>query len=129
LGLISMSPVGNSITPTISGPEVDGAKMQIGDTPDPNKQFDLPDGIGLNIIPSPQVQLTIGLPKNIDLSFRYVPTLDLDDVGKVDLFGVGAKVEVLPIIFGKKEKLLPFDLAVAVGYTQLTWNIPLEVGS
>lgn len=126
LGLTSMSAVGSSITPTVSGPEVDGAKMQVNRN---GQQFNLPDGVGLNIIPSPQVQLTVGLPKNIDVSFRFVPTIDLDDVGKVNLFGVGAKVELLPIILGKKEKLLPFDLAVAFGYTQLTWNIPLEVGT
>ncbi|MDQ8003143.1 MAG: hypothetical protein REI64_00010 [Pedobacter sp.] len=131
LGLTSMSPVAgsNPISPTIAGPKTDGTKMQVGNTVDPSKQFNLPDGVGLNIIPSPQVQLTVGLPKNIDVSFRFVPTIDLDDVGKVNLFGVGAKVELLPIILGKKEKLLPFDLAVAFGYTQLTWNIPLEVGT
>lgn len=126
LGLTSMTPVGSSITPTLSGPETDGARMRINKN---SQEFNLPDGINVGYVPSPQVQLTVGLPKNIDVSFRYVPTIDLDDFGKVDLFGVGAKVEVLPIILGKKEKLLPFDLAVALGYTQLKWSIPLEVGS
>lgn len=132
LGLISMSPVNpsNTITPTLSGPKNAGVRMIIDHN---DQEFDLPDGLGSGIgadyIPSPQVQLTVGLPKNIDISLRYVPTIDLDDFGKVDLFGVGAKVEVLPIILGKKEKLLPFDLAVALGYTQLKWSIPLEVGN
>lgn len=126
LGLTSMTPVGSSITPTLSGPETDGARMRINKN---NQEFNLPEGINVGYVPSPQVQLTVGLPKNIDISLRYVPTIDLDDFGKVDLFGVGAKVEVLPIILGKKEKLLPFDLAVALGYTQLKWSIPLEVGS
>ena len=127
IGLTSMAPVAGSNvnTPTFSGPKTDGTRMQVGN--DASKQFNLPQGIGLGVVPSPQVQLTVGLPKDIDLSVRFVPTIDLDDVGKVDLFGLGAKVEVLPLIFGKTEKLLPFDLAVAVGYTQLKWEIPLDV--
>lgn len=127
IGLTSMAPVAGSNvnTPTFSGPETDGTRMQIGN--DPTKQFNLPQGLGIGVVPSPQVQLTVGLPKNIDLSVRFVPTIDFDDVGKVNLFGLGAKVELLPIILGKTEKLLPFDLAVAVGYTQLKWDIPLDV--
>lgn len=125
LGLTSMSPVGSGITPTLAGPKSDGARMRINNS---TSQFNLPEGVGVGVVPSPQIQLTVGLPKNIDISVRYVPTIDLDDFGKVDLFGVGAKVEVLPLIFGKKERLLPFDLAVAFGYTQFKWNIPLEVG-
>ncbi|WP_461486145.1 DUF6588 family protein, partial [Pedobacter sp.] len=130
LGLTSMAPVAGttSITPTISGPETSGAQMKLNSPTQSQTPFNLPEGIGVGVVPSPQLQLTVGLPKNIDLSVRYVPTIDMDDFGKVDLFGLGAKVELLPIIFGKKEKLLPFDLAVAVGYTQLKWNIPLEVG-
>lgn len=130
LGLTSMAPVAGSNvnTPTLSGPKQDGTRMQIGNNNDPNKQFNLPKGIGVGLVPAPQVQLTVGLPKNIDVSVRYTPTIDLSDFGKVDLFGVGAKVEVLPLLLGKTGKMLPFDLAVAFGYTQLKWNIPLEVG-
>ncbi|RWU09826.1 DUF6588 family protein [Pedobacter chitinilyticus] len=128
LGLTSMAPVAGSNvnTPTIAGPEQDGTRMQVGNNP--SKQFNLPEGIGVGLVPAPQVQLTVGLPKNIDVSVRYTPTIDLSDFGKVDLFGVGAKVEVLPLVLGKTGKMLPFDLAVAFGYTQLKWNIPLEVG-
>jgi hypothetical protein len=130
LGLTSMSPIpgSNVNSPTFSGPKEDGTLMRLN--ADPTAQpFRLPQGVNLGTVPSPQVQLTVGLPKNVDLSVRFVPTLDLDDIGKVNLFGVGAKFEVLPIILGKKEKLLPFDLAVAVGYTQLKWDIPVEVGN
>ncbi len=128
LGLTSMAPVAGSNvnTPTLSGPKQDGTRMQVGNST--SKQFNLPKGIGVGLVPAPQVQLTVGLPKNIDVSVRYSPTIDLSDFGKVDLFGVGAKVEVLPLVLGKTGKMLPFDLAVAFGYTQLKWNIPLEVG-
>lgn len=127
LGLVSMSPVAGSnvISPSVVGAETQGTRMQMNN--DPTDQFNLPKGIGFNYIPSPQVQLTVGLPKNIDVSLRYSPTIDLNENGKFSLFGIGAKVEILPLILGKTEKLLPFDLAVAGGYTKLKYELPLDV--
>ncbi|MCJ0743325.1 DUF6588 family protein [Pedobacter montanisoli] len=125
LGLKTMSAVGSSITPTISGPDQTGARMRLNSN---GQEFNLPEGIGVSIVPSPQIQLTVGLPKNIDVSLRYIPKIDLNDFGKVDLFGAGAKIEVLPLILGKVDKIVPVDVAIAVGYTQFNWDIPLEVG-
>jgi hypothetical protein len=129
LGLTTLRPVNsaNTISPTVTGKDVEGPLMQVGN--DASTQFNLPKGIGYNYIPSPQVQLTIGLPKNIDISVRYVPTIDLDESGKFDLFGIGAKVEVLPLILGKTGKLLPFDLAIAGGYTKLKYEVPVDVNN
>ena len=129
LGLKSMSPVAasNVISPTIVGEKTAGTKLEMNN--DPTKQFNLPEGLGFNYIPSPQVQLTVGLPKNIDIALRYSPTVDLNENGKFSLFGIGAKVEVLPLILGKTGKLLPFDLAVAGGYTKLKYELPLDVNS
>lgn len=129
LNLTSMSPANPSatISPTFSGEEVQGVAMKINGNP--NANFNLPEGTGLAYIPAPQAQFTIGLPLNTDVSFRYLPTIDLKEGGKINLFGIGAKVEVLPLILGKKEKAAPVDVAVAVGYTKLKWELPLEVGS
>ena len=129
LGLTSMTPVpgSNVISPSVVGAETQGTRMQMNN--DPTDQFNLPKGIGFNYIPSPQVQLTVGLPKNVDISLRYSPTIDLDENGKFSLFGIGAKIEVLPLILGKTEKLLPFDLAVAGGYTKLKYELPLDVNN
>lgn len=129
LGLTSVSPVAGSnvISPTIVGEKTTGTKLQMNNNP--TKQFNLPEGLGFNYIPSPQVQLTVGLPKNIDIALRYSPTVDLNENGKFSLFGIGAKVEILPLILGKTGKLLPFDLAVAGGYTKLKYELPLDVNS
>ncbi len=118
----------NTITPTVTGEDKEGVEMipTTGANPQP---FKLPKGLGFNYIPSPQVQLTVGLPKNIDVSLRYSPTIDLNENGKFSLFGIGAKVEILPLILGKTGKILPFDLAVAGGYTKLKYEIPLDVNN
>jgi len=118
----------NTISPTVTGEDKEGVEM-ISTTASSPQPFKLPKGLGFNYVPSPQVQLTVGLPKNIDVSLRYSPTIDLDENGKFSLFGIGAKVEILPLILGKTGKLLPFDLAVAGGYTKLKYDIPLDVNN
>lgn len=130
LNLQSLRPTNpaNTVSPTVTGEDKDGVEM-ISTTASSPQPFKLPKGLGFNYIPSPQVQLTVGLPKNIDISLRYSPTIDLDENGKFNLFGIGAKVEILPLILGKTGKILPFDLAVAGGYTKLKYEIPLDVNS
>ncbi|TKC04630.1 hypothetical protein FA048_19405 [Pedobacter polaris] len=131
LGLQNISPVNPSLStgPTAFGDDAEGARMQINGAP-ASSQFNLPQGSGLNFVPSPQIQLTVGLPKNIDVSLRYVPEIKLgDDFGKIGMFGIGAKVELLPLIMGKKDKLVPFDLAIALGITRLNYSLPLDINN
>lgn len=127
LNLQSLEPtlLSNTISPTLTGAKTQGVELKpkgfaVG-------AFRLPEGTGINYIPSPQVQLTIGLPKNIDLSLRYAPTIDFKENGKVNLFGIGAKIEVLPLILGKTGKMLPVDIAVSGGYTKVKYELPLDV--
>lgn len=130
LNLQSMSPVdpNKTISPTVAGAEVNGVEMKINGNPSA-PTFNLPQGTGIGYIPAPQAQFTIGLPKNIDVSFRYLPTIDMGEAGKISLFGIGGKVEVLPLILGNKDKVSPVDVAVAIGYTKLKWNLPVEAGN
>ncbi|MFI5453756.1 DUF6588 family protein [Pedobacter sp. UC225_61] len=130
LGLQNVSPAtgSNGIGPTAFGDDNEGALMKFN--ADPTKTFRLPQGTGIHFVPSPQVQLTVGLPKNIDVSLRLVPNVKLgEDAGTINMFGIGAKVEVLPLLMGKKDKLLPFDLAVALGLTRLNYNLPLDINN
>jgi hypothetical protein len=134
LGLGNIKPAAGSsgIGPTAFGDDNEGALMEIytsGGAPT-GQTFKLPKGTGLNFVPSPQVQLTVGLPKNIDISLRLVPNIKLgDDAGSINQFGLGAKVELLPLLMGKKDKLLPFDLALALGFTNTTYKLPLDVNN
>lgn len=134
LGLQNIRPAtpgGPSTGPTAFGNDEAGANMRLyyNGTPT-NETFRLPQGSGLSFVPSPQIQLTVGLPKNIDVSLRYVPKVKLgDDAGKIDMFGAGAKAELFPLILGKRENLIPFNLAVAVGFTRLNYTLPLHVNT
>ncbi len=134
LNLQSLEPknAGSTISPTVTGAETLGVELQTKATPPPGQTkpaFNLPQGTGVNYIPSPQVQLTIGLPANIDVSLRYAPTVDLKENGKVSLFGIGAKIEVLPLILGKTGKILPVDLALVGGFTKIKYDLPLDVNN
>jgi hypothetical protein len=118
-----------TVGPTAFGAKVDGPLMEIYNSslPDPNPTtFTLPQGVGIDYVPSPQIQLTIGLPKHIDVSLRLVPDVKIED-GKLNIFGIGAKLELLPILMGKKHKAIPVDIALAFGYTSLNYNLPLTL--
>jgi hypothetical protein len=128
LGLKSISPLPgqNGIGPTAFGDDNEGSRMQVNNT---TSQFNLPQGLGFHVVPSPQIQLTVGLPKNIDVSLRYVPQIKLgDDIGKIGMYGVGVKTEVFPLLLGQKANLIPFDVAVALAFSRLNYDLPLEVG-
>lgn len=118
-----------SVGPTAFGDKQDGPLMEIFDPniPDPNPAtFKLPSGTGINFVPSPQVQLTIGLLKYTEVSLRLVPDVKIED-SKLNLFGIGAKFEVLPMIMGKTGDLLPIDLALGLGYTSLNYHLPVKL--
>lgn len=130
LGLTTMTPKNpNSTTgPTVFGADTEGAEMQINGIT--SASFKLPQGTGIHIVPAPQVQLAVGLPKNIDVMLRYVPETKIsDDAGKIGLFGAGIKVEVLPLILGKANKIVPVDVALVGGYNQLNYSLPLDVNN
>ncbi len=95
-----------------------------------NPTFNLPAGIGLNYVPSPQLQLTVGLLKYVDISLRIVPKIKIsDEAGSINQFGLGTKIELIPLLMGKKAKILPLDLAIAGGFHQLTYNLPLNTNN
>ena len=77
--------------------------------------------LGLNAVPSGIVQLGLGLFKGTELKLRYFPQQDFDDEGNVGLFGLGLMHDIGQYIPG--EKLLPIDLSVFVGYTNLSSQV------
>ncbi|MES2418754.1 MAG: DUF6588 family protein [Bacteroidota bacterium] len=130
LGLKNMRPVDpfKSTGPTAFGSKQQGSEMEFYSNGYSTGKFRLPKGTGLGVVPSPQVQLTVGLLKNMDVSLRLVPKVNLgDDAGTISLFGIGTKLEVLPMLMGKKYTATPIDLAVAIGYSKLKYNIPLNI--
>lgn len=89
--------------------------------------FNTPSG-QTSVIPVPQVQLTIGLIGNTDLTLRGAPSVTVNSYGSLNSYGFGLKHNIMQDFFGKKvKKLVPFDLAVAFGYSRLNLTIPLAV--
>jgi hypothetical protein len=88
--------------------------------------FSLPKGI-IQYIPAPNIQVTVGLVKNTDLTIRTTPTFKIsDDAGSVGVFGFGLKHNIIQD-FAKKGIVKPFDLAIAVNYNRIKYTKTLSV--
>jgi hypothetical protein len=87
-----------------------GGELDLGDLP-------------MSRVPIPVVNLGFGLPKNIDVKFRFIPSVGSDEA-KLSLFGVGVMHDVKQYIPGIK--LLPFDLSAFVGYTRMNFNAEID---
>jgi hypothetical protein len=119
-----------TITPTFGGEKgSDGPLLNIYDDNGRKvESFNMPAG-KLSVIPAPQIQLTVGLLQNTDVTIRAMPSINLgNDVGKVSSIGFGIKHDIMQDIVGKTaDELIPFDLALAFGYSHLNLSVPLTV--
>jgi hypothetical protein len=127
----------STVTPTFGGnSNTAGAPISIYSTDGSHTKladFTLPSGV-YNIVPAPQIQLTVGLIKNTDVTLRYMPTINSSSFGSnsgsnnfsIDMIGFGIKHNIIQD-FGSAKHVMPFDLAIAVGYTKLTYNYGLTV--
>lgn len=134
LGLSNIRPAAgaSSLGPTAFGSSQPGGRMQIYSSNGipTTTFFNLPQGLGFHGVPSAQIQATLGLPKNIDISVRAMPKVKLSsDLGSLSMIGVGAKVELLPLFMGKSQKLVPIDIAIAGGFTQFRYELPLNINN
>lgn len=117
----------SAISPTASGEDRQGPLVEIYNNNIKIDEINLPEGADISLVPAPQLQATLGLIKGIDVSLRAIPKIKLGDVGSVNMIGGGLKVELIPLIAGKTAgKLLPFDLALALGYTQFSYDKNLD---
>ena len=117
------------VTPTFGGATNEGVQLSVYDSSNRLLEtFRMPQGTGIGLVPAPQLQGSIGLPRGLEFTLRAMPKVNLgDDIGAIGMFGGGLKVEVLPLISGIADKLTPVDIAVAVGYTQFNFSVPLDV--
>lgn len=91
----------------------------------PNGLFGEAD-LSLSSMPTPTVNLGIGLIKNTDLKIRLVPEQNVGDFG-FKLFGIGVMHDIKQWIPGMKA--LPFDLSGFIGTTKLTASLALTANS
>ena len=120
----------NTIAPTFAGDKnIGGPTLNIYDDNGNKVQtFNMPSG-QFAVIPSPQIQLTLGLINNTDITIRGIPSVTVGgDKSTYSLIGFGIKHDIMQDIAGKTaDALVPFDLAVAFGYSHTSLNIPLTV--
>ncbi len=109
--------------PTVSGP-ADPTTYRVnlnnGNQPDP--EFDGPEGLDfketfkVSGVLAPTAQIGLGIYKNTDLKVRWIPEVDFGG-SKIKLLGFGVMHDIKQHIPGIK--LLPFDLALLVAYTNI----------
>jgi hypothetical protein len=130
LGLTNTRPTDPSqlIAPSVIGQNVNGPSITFKDNNGKDiGSFVLPSGSGINIIPTPQLQVTVGVIKNTDVSVRFTPKVGNYELGKMQVLGIGAKHEITSLLFpGKIGKLVPIDVAVAVAYNQIKFEKDFE---
>ncbi|NCD68540.1 DUF6588 family protein [Mucilaginibacter agri] len=119
----------NVIAPTFSGnTKIDGPLMNIYDD-NGNKvsSFTLPKGQLSSVVPAPQLQLTVGLIQNTDVTVRAIPKVKISDkIGSASMLGFGIKHDIIQDFAGAGHPI-PFDLAFAFSYNRLNYSKSLNV--
>ena len=86
-------------------------------------QYNLPAGTGISMMALPAFQIGLGLMKNTDLTFRYVPKVETPGSkisGKVSLWGIGLRHDLLQYLPGGK--LIPLSLSIMGAYSQMNFG-------
>ncbi len=129
LGLTSITAPGSSLTPTVAGTG-DGAMLNVNANVQGQAvtaSFQMPDGVSddlpLGAVPTPALQVGVGLPFKFDVMLRAVPKVGSDDV-KAGLFGIGLKKEITDI-FGPMDKT-PLHVAVLAAYTNMNVDYNID---
>lgn len=119
----------NHIAPTVAGKKEMGPKLLVKDSDGSTAfSFNTPEGVDLNIVPLPMVQLSVGLLPHTDIIGRFVPKIKYDNDGdkmNVGFWGVGVKhnfKEWIPAI-----KDLPFDAAIFGSVSQVNGQSDLTL--
>jgi hypothetical protein len=117
-----------SIAPTFGGSK--NAPTPLMDIKDDNGKtigtFNMPNGV-VQYIPAPDIQLTIGLVHNTDITIRTIPTVNIgSNTGSIGMIGFGIKHDIIQD-FAPKGVPKPFDLAIAINYNRINYSKTLNV--
>lgn len=93
---------------------IDGDLYKVG-------SFEMPGGITgdlpVNAVPTPMVQVGLGLPFKTDIKLRMIPTLNFDDQVEASLFGLGLQHDLTHYL-GPIDKL-PLSLSILGAFTNM----------
>ena len=128
-----LSVQGNREIPTIMGDDIEtrmfinvpANSLKYGGTtfqhPAASATFDLFGGIGedlpMNAIPTPTIQVGLGLPFKTDIKIRFMPNVEVEGLSS-NLFGLGLQHNLMQY-FGPLEKT-PLNVALLVAYTNMS---------
>jgi len=132
---------GNEVrVPTLLGPNLGADDLPELTFLDPGTgeeiiRLSAPTGLGLdesfpiNAVPSPIIQVGIGLFKNTELKIRLIPEAAVesllgDDELNYNLFGIGILHDIKQWL--PADKLLPIDLSIFAGFTKLSASAALN---
>ena len=121
---------GPNLTPTFFGDDTPGAR--VGETfinPETGVEeelysFDMPVGVDVPYVVTPMAQLTIGLIRDTDITFRFVPKITIADDYDTALFGFGIQHGLSQWLSPDSDKL---DMSVQLGYTHFNSTIRYRV--
>jgi hypothetical protein len=127
LGLTNLTRVAGSEakSPTIAGNKDQGPMMQYNLNGYTNNAFELPKGTGNLYIPTPMLQMGIGLIKETEIIGRYMPTFSISG-SKIGMWGIGIKHSVsqwIPVL----KKVPVLHVSIVGGYTRLKSNVAIAV--
>lgn len=128
--------IGNSVTSTAVGDRAGPTLRRTDAVTDPSTKenietevfsFEMPEGYGIALVPAPMAQITIGFIKDTDLTFRFIPTIDVPGVDDLEagLIGFGFKHGINQWLPGGEK--LPIDLSLQFGFTNFDAEIDFEV--
>ncbi len=128
LGLSSLIQIsGSPITPAIIGNNNSNTTLDVNAINPSTGQtqnlvsLNLPGGAGINFVPTIIPQLSVGLPFQTEVSFRFLPKISVSDY-QGNLFGAALKHEFSSLI-----PAFPLNISLLAGYTQIKLNYALSI--
>lgn len=115
----------NPVSPTVAGLKEPGPQMQYDLMGFQQDAFELPMGTGFSYVPTPMVQIAVGLWKGTEIMGRFLPRFSFKDA-RVGMWGFGLKHDIKQWIPGLKETPV-LNISIMGGYTQLNSGLGLDV--
>jgi len=118
-------PNGESELPTVmsenSAETTVDVSVPVGDGTFKIASFNMPGGITndlpLNAVPSPMVQVGVGLPFRTDVKVRYIPNMNFDNSVEANLIGLGLQHDLTQYL-GPIDRL-PLSVSILAAFTNM----------
>jgi len=124
---------GKSSVPTIMSDNGNGTMVDVrvpieGSSNFKIASFEMPGGITgdlpINAVPSPMVQVGVGLPFKTDVKVRFVPKVNFDDNLEANLVGIGLQHDIMQYL-GPLDRL-PLNVSVLAAFTKMDVSYNIE---